>query len=260
MSDLWCRRMTGSPPADPGIAPVYRDDPRLQPLIGPGAPFEVEAMVLDGVPLRDFVRAPRTIVDLFHMGAAHEALSTSSYEDERLTFADVRRQSRPGPRAAGDVRRAPRRPRRHRHAQPARVRGVVLGAALAGAIVVPLNAWWTGSELIYALRDAGVSVVFAGRRAARAGRRRRSACRGVASWPCGGPTAATSRSTSWWRARRWTTTPIARARPRRPGDDPLHVGHDRAPKGALGTNRGHGREPLEHGVRRRTRGRSSPDG
>jgi long-chain acyl-CoA synthetase len=28
--------------ADPGIAPLYGDDPRLEPLIGPGAPFEVE--------------------------------------------------------------------------------------------------------------------------------------------------------------------------------------------------------------------------
>ena len=35
------------------------------------------------------------------------------------------------------------------------------GVALAGAIVVPLNSWWTGRELIYALRNAGVSVVFA---------------------------------------------------------------------------------------------------
>ena len=50
--------------------------------------------MLDGVPLRDFVRAPRTIVDVFHMGAAHEALVNLVYDDERLTFADVRRRSR----------------------------------------------------------------------------------------------------------------------------------------------------------------------
>ena len=161
-SDLVCRRMTGSPPADPGIAPVYRDDPRLQPLIGPGAPFEVEAVVLDGVPLRDFVRAPRTIVDLFHMGAAHEALVNVVLDDERLTFADVRRRSRslaralqstfgvrPGDRVAIAMRNLPE--------------FVVSfwGAALTGAIVVPLNSWWTGGELTYALRNAGVSVVFA---------------------------------------------------------------------------------------------------
>jgi len=35
------------------------------------------------------------------------------------------------------------------------------GATLAGAVAVPLNAWWAGAELTYALRDAGVSVMFA---------------------------------------------------------------------------------------------------
>jgi acyl-CoA synthetase (AMP-forming)/AMP-acid ligase II len=148
--------------AQAGVAPVYRDDPRLDRLIGPGAPFEVESVVLDGVPLRDFVRAPRTIVDVFHLGAAHEALVHVVHERERLTFADVRRQSlsvarelrssfsvRPGDRVAIAMRNLPE--------------FVVSfwGAALAGAIVVPLNSWWTGSELAYALRDAGVGVLFA---------------------------------------------------------------------------------------------------
>ena len=88
---------------------MYRDDPRLQPLIGPGAPFEVEAVVLDGVPLRDFVRAPRTIVDLFHMGAAHEALVNVVLErrapDVRGRAAPV---PKPGARTAVDLRRPPR--------------------------------------------------------------------------------------------------------------------------------------------------------
>lgn len=154
--------MTDSAAADTGVAPVYRDDPRLQPLIGPGAPFEVEAVAIDGVPLRDFVRAPRTIVEVFHMGAAHEALINVVLEDERLTFADVRRQSRslarelhstfgvrPGDRVAIAMRNLPE--------------FVVSfwGAALTGAIIVPLNSWWAGGELTYALRNAGVSVVFA---------------------------------------------------------------------------------------------------
>jgi non-ribosomal peptide synthetase component F len=73
---------------------VYRDDPRLAPLVGPGAPFELEDVVLDGVELRDFVRAPRTIVDVFELGTAHEALVNIVYEDERLTFADVRGRAR----------------------------------------------------------------------------------------------------------------------------------------------------------------------
>src|ERR1700685_793413 len=72
---------------------AYFADERLDALIGPGAPFEVEPLVLDGVPLRAFVRAPRTIVDIFTMSAAHEALDHLVFEDERLTFADVRRTS-----------------------------------------------------------------------------------------------------------------------------------------------------------------------
>ncbi|HTT86623.1 MAG TPA: class I adenylate-forming enzyme family protein, partial [Acidimicrobiales bacterium] len=33
-------------------------------------------------------------------------------------------------------------------------------ATVAGAIVVPLNAWWTGDELEYGLRDSGTAVAF----------------------------------------------------------------------------------------------------
>jgi acyl-CoA synthetase (AMP-forming)/AMP-acid ligase II len=145
-----------------GVAPVYRDDPRLQPLIGAGAPFEVEAVELDGVPLRDFVRAPRTIVEMFDMGAAHEALVNVVYEGERLTFTEVRRQARSlarelqgplGARAGDRVAIAMRN-------LPEFV-VAFWGAALAGAVIVPLNSWWAGGELTYSLRDAGATVMFA---------------------------------------------------------------------------------------------------
>ena len=79
------------------IASVYRDDPRLAPLIGPGGPFEVEEVVLDGVPLRVFVRAPRTILDTFDMGIAHADLVHLVHDDERITFADVRAPRSPSP-------------------------------------------------------------------------------------------------------------------------------------------------------------------
>ena len=143
------------------IAPVYRDDPRLAPLIGPGGPFEVEEIVLDGVPLRVFVRAPRTIIDTFDMGMQHADLDHLVHEDERLTFADVRARAlslaeqlrttfgvRAGDRVAIAMRNLPE---------------FVIGfwgAALVGAIVVPLNSWWTGAELGYALDDAGAKVAF----------------------------------------------------------------------------------------------------
>ena len=38
---------------------------------------------------------------------------------------------------------------------------VFMGALLAGAIVVPLNAWWSGTELAYGVLDCGARFVFA---------------------------------------------------------------------------------------------------
>ncbi len=134
----------------------------MQTLLGPGGPFELEDIELDGVSLKSFRRAPRTIVDMFQAAKAHAGLDHIVFEDERLTFADVRRQALavglrlksdygvgPGDRVAIGMRNFPE---------------FVVGfwsAAVLGAIVVPLNAWWTGPELHYALEDCGAKVLFA---------------------------------------------------------------------------------------------------
>ena len=144
------------------MAPVYRDDARLEALIGPGGPFEVEHVVVDGVPLRSFIRAPRTIVDVFRMSRTHEDRVHLVFEAERLTFRDVRRQAMSLARELGD---------RYQVSQGDRVAlamrnfpEFIIGfwaAALLGAIVVPLNGWWTRSELVYAVDDAAARVVIA---------------------------------------------------------------------------------------------------
>jgi long-chain acyl-CoA synthetase len=144
-----------------GPADAYFADERLQALIGPGAPFEIEPLVLDRVPLRTFIRAPHTIIDAFRMSAAHEALDHLVFEDERLTFADVRRTALAlaGQLATGlGVRKGDRVAIAMRNYPEFVI--AFWGAALLGAIVVPLNSWWTGSELAYALEDAGVRVAF----------------------------------------------------------------------------------------------------
>jgi acyl-CoA synthetase (AMP-forming)/AMP-acid ligase II len=145
-----------------GLAPLYAEDPRLDGLLGKGGPFEVEEVVVDGARVRSFVSAPRTIVDMFQMGRNHDNLVHIVYEDERLTFREVREQALSlarelrtsfgvahGDRVAIAMRNLPE---------------FVIGfwaAAVAGAVVVPLNAWWMGGELAYALRDAGAKVVIA---------------------------------------------------------------------------------------------------
>ena len=152
-----------SAPSGVNLGPddAYFDDERLQGLIGPGAPFEVESIVLSGVSLRAFMRAPRTIADVFRMSVVHDSIDHVVFEDERLTFADVRRMAlaianelstglgvRKGDRVAIAMRNYPE------------FVTSFWGAALLGAIVVPLNSWWTGPELAYALADAGVQVAF----------------------------------------------------------------------------------------------------
>ena len=145
-----------------GVAPVYREDPRLQSLIGPGGPFEVETVIVDGVPVRSFVRAPGTIIDCFRASRRHEDLVHIVFEEERHTFRDVRQDALslarefrdtlgvgPGDRVALAMRNLPE---------------FVTGfwaAAVLGAIVVPLNAWWTGPELSFAIDDCGARVVIA---------------------------------------------------------------------------------------------------
>jgi acyl-CoA synthetase (AMP-forming)/AMP-acid ligase II len=222
------------------IAPVYRDDPRLEPLIGPGGQFEVEEVVLDGVPLRVFVRAPRTILDTFTMGAAHGDLVHLVHDDERLTFADVHAQAfalaeqlrttfgvRPGDRVAIAMRNLPE---------------FVIGfwgAALLGAIVVPLNSWWTGAELAYALDNAGAAVAFLDdERLARVlddGRRGDTHLVGVRS----DRTDAAARFDDLVLGPPLPDDAVAQLEP----DDPVTIlytsGTTGRPKGALGTNRGH---------------------
>ncbi|GAA0998131.1 class I adenylate-forming enzyme family protein [Acrocarpospora macrocephala] len=140
----------------------YDTDPRLRALLGPGASFETEEIEVDGVTVRSFVRALDTIVDAFQSAQAHADKVHLVFEDERLTFADVRRQAlsvaqrlksdfgiAQGDRVAIAMRNFPE------------FVAAFWGAAVLGAIVVPLNSWWTGSELHYAIRDSGAELVFA---------------------------------------------------------------------------------------------------
>ena len=235
--------MTGADVEQPGVAAVYADDPRLEPLIGPGGAFEVEATELDGVPLRVFVRAPRTIVDVFEMGAAHADRDHLVHEDERLTFGDVRRQSlalarelresfgvRAGDRVAIAMRNLPEF-----------VVGF-WGAALNGAIVVPLNSWWTGPELNYALRDAGATVAYLDdERLARVvadGRPAEVRLVAVRAEGADGVTSADATFDDLVDGAPLDQSAIARLDP----DDPVTIlytsGTTGRPKGALGTNRG----------------------
>ncbi len=136
-------------------------DPTVKHLTGPGQLLELVEMEVDGVRLRVWKNAPPSLRAVLELSRAHGDAEFIVYEDERWTFdrhyGAVASQARwlvdagveKGDRIAIAMRNYPEW-------------SVAFWAAVAaGAVVVPLNAWWTGPELAYGLNDSGTKVLFA---------------------------------------------------------------------------------------------------
>ncbi len=125
-------------------------------LSAPGARFETETRVIRGISTRVFKNAPPTLRHLFETGRGfgHER-TFIVYEDERASYEAFARATlaiaadltarglTKGDRVAVVMRNLPEWVASF-HA-----------AAMLGAVVTPLNAWWTGAELEYGLADSG---------------------------------------------------------------------------------------------------------
>jgi len=128
-------------------------------LTAPGAPFEMEDLVIRGLQTRVWKNAPPTLRAVVKAGRAHGEKVFLVHEDERVTFeaffravatlaAEFRAQGlEKGDRVAVVMRNLPEWP------------VAFYAAAVLGAIVTPLNAWWTGSELEYGLSDSGSKLL-----------------------------------------------------------------------------------------------------
>ena len=112
------------------------------------------------MPVRTFVRTPRSLVTIFKMGAAHVDLTNIVYGDERLTFREVRTKSLALARQLRDTYGVG-----HGDRVAIAMRNLpefvmaFWGTSVLGGVVVPLNSWGTGPELAYALEDSGSKVV-----------------------------------------------------------------------------------------------------
>jgi long-chain acyl-CoA synthetase len=128
-------------------------------LTAPGAPFEMETVEIRGRPTRTWKNAPPTLQHCFALGRAHGARIFLVHEDERVSFEGFARAAirlsahletlgvKRGDRVAIAMRNIPEWP------------VAFYAAQLLGAIVTPLNAWWTGPELEYGLSDSGASLL-----------------------------------------------------------------------------------------------------
>ncbi len=131
-------------------------------LTAAGSPFELAEAQIDGRPYRVWKNAQPTLRSIIESTPAHGDKVYVVFEGERTTFAEnLRRVShvarwlvddqgiQKGDRVAIAMRNLPE------------FVTAFWAAAAVGAIVVPLNGWWSGNELAYGLSDAGARLLFA---------------------------------------------------------------------------------------------------
>ncbi len=123
-----------------------------------GSPFEMNEIVIRGIKTRIWKNAPPTLKEVFLRGRTYGDRTFLVYDNDRATFdafakatiaiADelIKRGVNKGDRIAIAMRNLPEWP------------AVFFGAVLTGAIATPLNAWWTGAELEYGLKDSGAKI------------------------------------------------------------------------------------------------------
>lgn len=140
-----------------------------------GSQFSIDTARIGGIDLPVYANAPRTVRDVLVTGAQWGERRAITYEDESYTWAEYtdlvarfatvlveRYGVGKGDRVAIAMRNYPE--------------WIVTFAAAVGigAVCVPLNAWWTGGELVGALGDCGATVLVADRERAESVRSRRS--------------------------------------------------------------------------------------
>ena len=142
------------------MSPVARplDEVRAQ-LIASGQPYETHVVDVAGVDFTTWKNAPSNLVEILAHSKSFAEREFIVHEGQRVTFAEhfalaatmarrlIEHGIAPGDRVAIAARNLPQ--------------GIVAfwGAVAAGAIVTPLNAWWTSEELAYGLNDSGATVL-----------------------------------------------------------------------------------------------------
>ncbi len=141
--------------APPSIAEIHAK------LTAPGEILEMAEVEIRGVRTRVWKNAPPSLAAVLTMSRAHGDADFLVYEDDRWTFE---RHFRTSAHLAGILRDRYGVKKGDRVAIAMRnfpEWSVAFWAATAaGAIVVPLNAWWTGAELTYGLNDSGSTLLF----------------------------------------------------------------------------------------------------
>ena len=130
-------------------------------LCASGQPFEMETVTIRGVPTRVWKNALPDLTAVLAAARTHGQADFLVYGAERVSFdafhravaalaeALALRGVGKSDRVALAMRNLPEWP------------VAFMAVAALGAIIVPLNAWWTGEELAFALEDSGAIALIA---------------------------------------------------------------------------------------------------
>jgi long-chain acyl-CoA synthetase len=124
-------------------------------LMAPGAPYELSDVVIAGRAGRCYLNAPPNLRAVFEPMGQYADRDAIVYESERLTFAEQRAavaRMAAALRADFGVRKGDRIVLAMRNLPEFVI--AFWACQVLGAVAVPLNAWWTGDELSWALGDA----------------------------------------------------------------------------------------------------------
>lgn len=132
----------------------------LAQLTAKGMDYEISEQLIDDVPIRTFVNAPRSLRQLFTDTRSDETFFV--YEDERYTFNEMYQLAAKlatqlkekygvvkGDRVAISMRNYPEWV------------AAFMASTSIGAIAVAMNAWWESDEIAQGLEDCGAKVMLA---------------------------------------------------------------------------------------------------
>lgn len=129
-------------------------------MTAPGQMFEIVPGEVMGISMNVWKNAPQTLRNVLDMSLNHSANDFLVYEDQRYTFEEHYRIAATlahrligaglalGDRVAIASRNLPQWVM------------AFWGSVGAGAITVPINAWWTTDELLYGFNDSSAAVIF----------------------------------------------------------------------------------------------------
>lgn len=175
MSGRTLRRIIGSKAPKPPVGARWRQLSQLSHDVGvinhyldaraeldaEGSMFATTTIEVRGIATKAFVHAPPSMRVLWEMSVAHGEKDYLVYEDERYTYDEVHAQVRKLAQhlVANGVGRGSRVAIAMRN-YPEWVVGYWATVSI-GAAVVGMNAWWTPTEMEYALQDSEPVVLIA---------------------------------------------------------------------------------------------------